>query len=269
MKMKKPAGAALFAIAVLLLAPATAAADPNPGGSVTSAAVTVQVTVSTAGGDVPIDEAVASSAPLLTWKVFSDETRESGLSGLCLANNDPTHPKYGWQYRILGIDASGKVVVDTLECVPFATNNDKPPPPSLPQLPTVGEAWASAELPPPSTTIDPPRRGVTGLDTRIHTTGPHAVTISATIRGYTITGTASAIGHVIGVDGTALTTGEHAHLMFATKGIHTIEVATRWHATATLTGAALIRPVTIDLGTATVTVRVEYPVIEIRSILQA
>jgi hypothetical protein len=261
-------------LVVLLLAPTTAAAEPtpnpNPGGDVTNDTVTVHITVSTAGGDVTLSDAVASSAPLLTWKVVSDNNPNPGdLSGWCRVNDDPSHPQYGWQYRIIGTDTNGATVVDKLECVPFADGNDtKPAPPPLPQLPTLGEAWASARLPAADTRLDPPRRGVTGLDTRIVTTGTNAVTISATVRGYTITGTATAIEHVIDVDGTPVTTGTRAHLTFSTKGIHIIEVTTRWHAVATLTGPDLIKPVSIDLGTATVTVQRKYPVIEIRSVLQ-
>ena len=60
--------------------------------------------------------------------------------------------------------------------------------------PAFGEAWNRAQVPAPTVTLDPATRGITGLDTRISTAGPATVTIAATIRGYTITGTATLDG---------------------------------------------------------------------------
>ncbi len=136
-------------------------------------------------------------------------------------------------------------------------------------MPTFGEAWNRAQLPAPTVTLDPATRGVTGLDTRISTDSPRIVTVAATIRGYTITGTATLDHYEISVDGQAAENAGTGHYTFETKGNHTIAISAIWHGTAALTGPDLPGglPV-VDLGTAAITSTRIYPVNEIRSVLQ-
>jgi hypothetical protein len=159
-------------------------------------------------------------------------------------------------------------VDDHLVCVPFATPG-VPPPPPLPQPPTLAETWRAAHLPTPTILTDPATRGITGLDTRIWTTGPKTVAIAAPVRGYRIVGTATLDHYTISVDGGPPQDAGTGHFVFETKGNHTIVIGAVWHGSATLTGPGLIAPIALaDIGTATLTSTRTYPVNEIRSVLQ-
>ena len=52
---------------------------------------------------------------------------------------------------------------------------------------------------------------------------------------------------------------------YETTGTFRLGVATRWSASAVMTGPGLATPLTIDLGTAIVTNGRDYPVVQIRS----
>ena len=65
------------------------------------------------------------------------------------------------------------------------------------------------------------------------------MTIAATIRGYTITGTATLDHYEISVDGGAPTDAGTGHYTFETKGTHTIAISAVWRGTATITGPGL------------------------------
>ena len=56
---------------------------------------------------------------------------------------------------------------------------------------------------------------------------------------------------------------------FATKGAHTLSVASVWRATVTMIGPDGVTPIPIDIDTAVLTVSVGYPVVEVRSRLVA
>jgi hypothetical protein len=144
-----------------------------------------------------------------------------------------------------------------------------PPSPEFPDLPTYEEAWRSARIPNPLITTDPAARGITGLETRISTAGPTELRISATVRGYTITGIATLDHYTISIDGSAPKRADHDVFVFETKGKHTITIAAVWRGRATLVGNELVEPMELgDIGTATVTATREYQVHEVRSVLQ-
>ena len=63
--------------------------------------------------------------------------------------------------------------------------------------------------------------------------------ITATIRGYTITGTATLDHYAISVDGQPTANAGTGHYTFETKGNHTIAVSAIWHGTAVITGPDL------------------------------
>ena len=52
---------------------------------------------------------------------------------------------------------------------------------------------------------------------------------------------------------------------YETTGTFRLGVATRWSASAVMTGPGLATPLTIDLGTAIVTNGRDYPVVQVRS----
>jgi hypothetical protein len=240
------------------------------------------------GGDVSVDIAVAApgsgtghsgdgaSQPLVRYLVsYSVDTtpaRTGSLDGLCvLRGNTAQQPIFGFLYHLVGRDATGRIVDDRFECVAFVNGDatHRPPEPPVPAVPTFGEAWNRAGLPAPAVTLDPATRGITGLDTRISTDGPTAVTIAATIRGYTITGTATLDHYEISVDGGPPIDAGTGHYTFETKGTHTIAISAVWRGTATITGPGLPAALPlVDLGRATITSTRTYPVNEIRSVLQ-
>ena len=208
---------------------------------------------------------------LVTWSVDATSAQIGSLNGLCTVPGGPAaQPVFGFEYHLVGTDASGAIVDDRFVCVAFENGGtQRPPEPPLPAVPTFGEAWNRARLPAPAVTLDPAPRGITGLDTRISTGGPETVTIAATIRGYTITGTARLDHYEISVDGEPATDAATGHHTFETKGIHTVAVSAIWHGVAALTGPDLPNDLpVVDLGTATITSTRTYPVNEIRSVLQ-
>ena len=113
----------------------------------------------------------------------------------------------------------GRSSTTAFECVAFAIPTPRTGRPAAdPTLPTFGEVWASAPFPAPVVTLDPPSRGITGLDTRISTAGPTTVVVDATIRGDTIIGTATLDHYEISVDGQAPTVARSRPLHVRDQG---------------------------------------------------
>jgi len=209
---------------------------------------------------------------VVSWSVDVTPAQTGSLNGLCLAaGSTAANPTFGFLYHFVGTDPSGAIVDDRFVCIAFPNGDttQRPPAPPAPAVPTFAEAWNSVHLPAPSVTLDPAARGITGLDTRISTAGPTTAVVAATIRGYTITGTATLDHYEIAVDGGPPTSADHGNYTFETKGSHTIAISAVWHGTAVITGPDLPagRP-TIDLGRATITSTRTYVVNEIRSVLQ-
>ena len=67
-------------------------------------------------------------------------------------------PSSGSSITSSGRDATGAIVDDRFVCVAFPNGDttQRPPVPALPAVPTFGEVWNSAHLPPPVVTLDPP-----------------------------------------------------------------------------------------------------------------
>ena len=263
-----------FVVFCFVCAPVAAHAVAGDAGSSTGDAgnLTVGVVVSEPGAG-----ADASGRPLVrylvSWTVLDPLPAEAGsLDGLCAAPGSTTEvPVFGFMYHLVGTDPTGRIVDDRFECIAFPRGDatQRPPAPPVPAVPTFGEAWNSAQIPSPAVTLDPAERGITGLDTRITTAGPTTVVIAATIRGYTITGTATLDHYAISVDGQPAVNSDSGHFTFETKGNHTIAISAIWHGVATITGPDLpLALPTIDLGTATITSTRAYRVDEIRSVLQ-
>jgi hypothetical protein len=262
----------------LLFATRAAAADVTGGGTAANGNLDVALHVDAPGA--PRGRQGGSKAPSrkpvidLTWTVPDPNpaAKAGSLEGLCFvpfAGAPNAQP--GFQYRVLGTNSLGQVVVDTLKCVPFSQigSGATPAPPTLPTLPTFEEAWAGTHIPPADVHTDPASRGITGLETRIWTTGPTTIAIATSIRGYTITGTATLDHYEISIDGGAPARADKDRFTFETKGMHKITVAAVWRGRASISGNELNPPVDLgDIGTATVSSERSYQVNEIRSVLQ-
>jgi hypothetical protein len=251
--------------AFLSLAAGTARAEVSGNGSLGQPGdVQVGVTYSNPGSSTTS----AGATPLVSYvsyRVIPERATIGSLAGWCAV---PGNPLGGIEYHIVGTAPNGAVVADYRACVPIQATGGTPTV-ALPQPPTLGETWRAARLPTPVILTDPGTRGITGLDTRIWTTGPNTKTIAAAIRGYRIVGTAILDHYTISVDGGPAQDAGTGHYTFETKGPHTIAIGAVWHGTATLTGPDLNAPVVLpDIGTATLTTTRTYPVNEIRSVLQ-
>jgi hypothetical protein len=253
-------------IVLVVFAPRSASASSfgvGSGAVEPAGTVEVDVRVQTPGIDTPVDITANTATPQVIWDT-SDAKAKLGLDGLC----SPSSAQLGSLFHVLGRDReTDAIVYDQWVCVPIDPANSRPAP-RTPALPTIEEAWRAAHLPPPAIHVDPPERGITGLDTVIETAEQRPVTIDASIRGYTITGTAIVTGYSVQIDGGAPTRTTTAHHVFETKGLHTITVGVIWHGVDTLTGPDLEHPITATIGDADVTITRTYQVDEIRSVLQ-
>ena len=232
----------------------------------------------TPGVDEPVDLAGHTKTQPIIWTVVDDGAARPGdLSGLCVPDGlDRNEIRFGWIYHFVGRTLDGTLVPDKVVCVPFSDKAHPPSPPQPPRLPTIEEVWRHAQLPTPTVGLDPASRGITGLDTRIWTTTGTTLAISATLDGYTISGTATVTAYTVQVDGgpvvLAPTGGDAddpiAHHVFETTGRHKVRIGVVWHGVATFTGPDLTSPVTLSIGDATITATRTYTVREVRSVLQ-
>jgi hypothetical protein len=182
---------------------------------------------------------------------------------------------YGWLYRVIGYTADGRVVSDTHVCVAFPDQTNRsgpPPPPTLPEPPTIGEVWRAIQLPLPVIGVNPVTRGVTGLATRLWSGGPQTARVRATIDGFTVTGTARVVEYrfatdegYLGASGPGSEPNPAFTHDFATKGPHTLLVSSVWSATVAMTGPGVTIPIPIDIDIAVLTATADYPVTEVRS----
>jgi hypothetical protein len=269
----------LLVFIALSILPSTSAAYASVNDAGSSAGnggnISVGIVVETPGAGVGGHGGDGSARPLVqydvSWSVDPIAAQTGSLNGLCIVPGGTGVGAFGFEYHLVGRDAAGNIVDDRFVCVAFVNGDprQRPPQPAVPAIPTFGEAWNSVQLPPPAVTLDPARRGITGLDTRISTAGPATVGIAATIRGYTITGIATLDHYTISVDGGPATYASNGHYTFETKGDHIIAISAIWHGVATISGPDLSGAIpAVDLGDATITSTRTYPVNEIRSVLQ-
>jgi hypothetical protein len=267
---------AVVALAALGSSAPAHASEVGVGSVSGSGEVVVGISVAGPGSETPGQSGDAAARPmvhyLVSWSVDPTPAQTGSLNGLCAApGGTAQQPVFGFLYHLVGTDAAGAIVDDRFVCIAFPNGDpaQRPPLPAVPAVPTLGEAWNHAQIPAPTVTLDPANRGITGLDTRISTSGPTTVAIAATVRGYTIAGTATLDHYEISVDGQAATDAGSGHYTFETKGNHTVAVSAEWSGTATLAGPGLPAALPlVDLGIATITSTRTYPVNEIRSVLQ-
>ncbi len=265
----------VLAVLTSLVAPSKAFAAAEAGGTITNSGhTTVGIIVEAPGVAKGGHGGTSGSRPLvqydITWSVDEEAALIGSTDGLCSIPGGVGIGAFGFEYHFIGRDAAGNIVDDRFVCVAFVDGTGtRPAVPPTPAVPTVAEAWNSVQLPAPAVVLDPASRGITGLETRISTTGPATVEIAATIRGYAITGTATLDHYAISVDGGAEIDAANGHYTFETKGKHTIAVSAVWHGVAAISGPAPLAPIdNVDIGTATITSTRTYPVNEVRSVLQ-
>jgi hypothetical protein len=260
---------ATLAVIVSLASPAAAlSSDTQANANLDHNAVSGGMSTNGPGSSV---DGALSSSPIVSYvnyELTQDRSANTGdLNGLCFVGNDPTKP--GFTYVLVGTTASGTVVDQRWTCVLFTEPGVKPAPPPVPQLPTFDEVWKSAQLPQPSIVTDPATRGITGLETRVSAEGERTRSVVLDLRGYHLVVTAYLDHFTISVDGGPAVTADHDTYMFETKGNHTITIGAVWKGEATLTGPGITTPIHLDdIGSATLTMTRNYPVHEIRSVLQ-
>lgn len=247
------------------------------GGLTSGGNVTVGVTVSTDGSDTPVDiNGGGHTQPPVFWTTINTSGNDPGdISRLCNADPSAAQPVFGVNFMQVAYDTDGTLLGTRLLCIALVDGHVPPPPPP-PALPTLEEVWRSAQLPTPAIGIDPANRGITGLDTRIWTETGNTVTISVSLDGYSVTGTATVVGYLVQVDVDTPTRTDTAggrdapiaHHVFETKGDHKVIVGVVWHGVATFDGPDLVHPITVGIGDATITAALTYPVNEVRSVLQ-
>jgi hypothetical protein len=259
-----------------------AAADADGSGELHDGRFTVGVEYDAAGSGPVTFDAGDRSLPRLfhyvSTPLIPDDNTPGSLENLCNAGRGGAGPAgivYGWLYRVIAYTADGRIVSDTHVCVPFPDQNERsvpPPPPTLPEPPTIGEVWRAIQLPFPVVGANPVSRGVTGLATRLWSGGAQTAQVAATIDGFVVTGTARVVEYRFATDEGYLGAGGPGSARapaftheFATKGAHTLLVSSVWRATVTLTGPGVAVPIPIDINVAVLTAVAGYPVTEVRS----
>ncbi len=270
---------ATFVLALAILTPRSAWAfdhkgTGNLGGN---GNLTVGTQVQIPGSDAPVDvNGGGHTQPPIFWTTIDTNGDDPGdISRLCNADPSAPQPVYGVNFLQVAYDSNGKLLDTRVICLPIVDGHPPAPPPP-PVLPTLEEVWRSAQLPTPLIGIDPAKRGITGLDTRIWTETGNTVTITASLDGYSVSGTATVVGYLVQVDDGATTKTDTAggpdnpiaHHLFETKGDHKVSIGVIWHGVATFDGPDLVHPLTVGIGDATITATLTYPVSEVRSVLQ-
>ena len=274
--------AVVLALLAAVAMPAPNASAAEGSGELHDGRFAVGVEVDAPGTDPQTRDAGDRSLPRLIRYVATPLLPHSdapgSLENLCNANGAPTGPGgvvFGWLYRVIAYTPDGRIVSDTHVCVPFPDQNDRsrpPPPPALPEPPTIGEVWRAIQLPLPVVGANPVSRGVTGLTTRLWSGGAQTAAVRARIDGFTVVGSARVVEYRFATDEGYLGAGGPGSEAspafthdFATKGAHTLMVSSVWRATVTMVGPGVAVPIPIDINVAVLTATADYPVTEVRS----
>lgn len=271
---------ALGGLAMALVGPTPATADGDGNGTFGGTGTTpvIGVWAMTSSDGEPVDADDPSGPRRWVRRATPDPRQPSDpIAGICNPGPDPATGavRFGWPFTIETVDTiDGRVVGSSRICVPLpGADPGVPPEPDYPVPPSYGEIWKAAAITPPTIGLNPVGEGVTGLPTRLWATSPDTVTITASIRGYTATGTATRTEFrfvpgdgtptVRRVDGGRADAPAVAHV-YERRGDVQLRAGARWVATVTVSGPDL-PPTTIDLGAAIVTVSRDYHVVEVRS----
>jgi hypothetical protein len=180
------------------------------------------------------------------------------------AQLDPAGP--GYLYFIEVISVSGATISSAFRCVGPGEDPLPPPPP------TRAEIWDSAPIPQPVIHLSPIGDGLVGLDTWLWGDNHGPVTVTVSLRGWTVSGTVTPTAWVFDTsDGghyTAPNPGSEnspvgAHI-FGRQGTYTVTHTVEWGGGFTISGYGLAFTVTGLSGDFAATAA--YPVIEIEAV---
>jgi len=266
----------VLALATLVSAGETHATVPDPRGELHGDAESAELTVGLGVADdglliEPRHAGSRSSRSLVVYEwIAADNPNTLGLEHLCPLPGDPLG---GWVHLLVGrVRGSGDVVTSDIVCLPRdPTSDSAPPAPPVPSAPSIEEIWRSVALPPPRVRTDPPARGITGLETRYWIDTAPTATVSVTVDGYTVTGSATVVAmRVDPGDGAAIRVGGPGgpdspalRHTYETKGRYTLRATTTWRADVRLTGPGIAAATPVDLGVASLTTTRTYQVNEI------
>ena len=252
--------------------------DPDPDGGAT---MTVGLTVTDPGSGALYTSDSGSPSPVRYVAIPASRGEGLSLEFLCNAGNADLAPDeipWGWRYTIIATEtATGREISREWVCVPIVdpANPTIPPEPATPTPPSIFEIWNSVGIPAPEMHVNPRAEGVTGLATWIWTGGPTTATVDATIREWTVTGTANLVawnidpGDWTGTHDTAVAGDPDHHALdhtYEIKGTYPLSITAVWTAEVTLTGPAL-PPTSVPIGTAQLTSTRQYRVVEVVPVL--
>ena len=197
---------------------------------------------------------------------------------------DPGRPVPPGQYAIpyydYLYDTRNGQVIDTTNpagCYvgPWPRTPGTPEPPMPPEPPSYDEVWDEAPIPPPSFSVSPNERGLTGLETWLWADPTSAASVSASIRGYTATANARTASYrwILGDGTVATSTGPGSEqdpavrYVYERRDTYTITLEVIWTGTFTFEGNG-VPLLSDDLGEASLSESRPYNVVEIRSVLE-
>lgn len=243
---------------------ATVVIDPESQRLVCDTGVEVPgvTPVGAGGGQAPGGE---ESTPTAEW------TQEI-LDDLCTASDDPTRTGHLVRYALID-SATGQVLRTETVCTADTAEDAPPPAPLPPAPPTREELIDATPIPEPAILANPSGRGLTGLESWFWAADDGPVTASVTLRGWTVSGTLTA-------DHWTWTTGDGGHYdmstsgsaddpavrhMWETKDTWSVTLEVSWTGTYTVSGFGTT--LVIDELVAEDSTTVEYPVVEVRAVL--
>ncbi len=265
--------AIVFGVPSAVLADGTG--DGEFGGDGSRATISVWVAAGE-GGAVDADDP-SGPRPFSIRSTPDPGAPSSPVAGICAAGVDPITgaPQFGWPYTVDTIDnRTGEVVATRRVCVPLdpAQPGALPGPIDVPEPPSFGEIWRAANITAPRIGVNPTGEGVTGLATRLWASGAETVQISASIRGYTATGTAVRVGYWFapGDGATVLerqaggsSTAPAVEYVYERRGDYVLAAGALWEATVVVTGPD-VPAIAVDIGRALLVASRDYRVVEIR-----
>lgn len=181
----------------------------------------------------------------------------------------------GWVYRhTLRSLETGEVLRLTFGCV-ASGEGDGPPaaPPPPPEPPTFEEIVASTPVPAPEIAADPSGRGLTGLESWFWAADPGTVTASASLRGWTVSGSLSigawvwetGDGGRYETDGPGTAEAPAVRHIYEVKGTWPVSLEVSWSGSYTVSGYGAF----FTLGGLSVegSDTLDYDVIEVRGVI--
>jgi hypothetical protein len=227
------------------------------------------------GGEVTPENVAApgsddSGSPLGTWRSLP----LSPVDGLWPCVDANGNPSNWWVLSFFPNDRS-QPITNELFCEAESGIPVVPPAPPTPE-----EAWQAVPIAEPSININPDGLGATGIETWLWGSSADPVSVSVTVRGYTVTGVASPtewqwnMGSISGTSNPspalrASTPGSSqapaGRYTYETKGSYTITHEVTWSGTFTVTGWGL-PALPLNAGIIVVESSRPYQVVEIRSV---